>query len=128
MARPNYHFIYLDKSLSPDWIFIAARRYWEKFRPILIADLDVVALVPAGRTIAITSLSRRDMAPIVDNLIRQRFPRVRYDPLVYDVLEDLQLTLDGRVDYNQRFGIPEDTPTTEATSEATVEIETPPSP
>jgi hypothetical protein len=116
VARPNYHFIYLDKSLSADWIFIAARRYWEKFRPILISDLDIVSYVPAGRTIAITSLSRRDIAPAVTDLIRKRFPNVRYDPLVYDVLEDLQLTLDGRVDYNQRFGIPEDNATSEVPS------------
>jgi hypothetical protein len=110
MARPDYHFLYIDKTLDADWLFKAARRYWDRFRPMVISDLDLVAHVPQGSTIAITTLARRDMALMIAELIRSRYPRVRHDPLVYDYVEEMQLTLDGRAEFQQRFGLLEDAP------------------
>lgn len=110
MASPNYHFLYIDQTLDADWLFVAARRYWEHFRPMVIVDLDLVSYVPGGRTIAITTLARRDMAPAVSALIKKRYPGVHHDPLVYDFVDEMKLTLDGRTDLNQRFGVPEPTP------------------
>jgi hypothetical protein len=110
MSGPNYHFLYIDQTLDADWLFVAARRYWDHFRPMVIADLDLVAFVPAGRSIAITTLARRDMAPGVAALVKKRYAGVHHDPLVYDFVEEMKLTLDGRTDLDQRFGIPEATP------------------
>jgi hypothetical protein len=110
MARADYHFLYIDKTLDADWLFKAARRYWDRFRPMVISDLDLVAYVPPGRTIAITTLARRDMAPMITELIKSRYPNVRHDPLVYDYVDEMQLTLDGRAELQQRFGLLEDTP------------------
>src|SRR5947207_2520590 len=50
MASPNYHFLYIDQTLDADWLFVAARRYWEHFRPMVIADLDLISYVPVVRT------------------------------------------------------------------------------
>jgi hypothetical protein len=111
MARgPDYHFLYIDQTLDADWLFLAARRYWEVFRPIVVGSLDLITYVPAGRTIAITTLARRDMAKMVADMVKQRFPGVRHDPLVYDYVNEMQLTLDGRADLKQRYGLPEPTP------------------
>jgi hypothetical protein len=103
----EYHFLYIDQTLDADWLFVAARRYWDHFRPIVIADLDLVGYVPQGRAVAITTLARRDMAKIIKDLVAKRYPAARHDPLVYDDVDDMKLTLDGRTDLDQRFGVPD---------------------
>lgn len=115
---PFYHFVYVPPALGADWLLLAARRYWELFRPIVIDKLDLIDYTPPDSDIALTILTRRDMAAQVVDEVAQRFPHIRLDPLVYDVPADLQLTLDGRAEYNQRFGIPESqTPTPTPTTE-----------
>ncbi len=79
---------------------------------MVVSSLDLIAYVPAGRVVVITTLARRDMAPNVAKTIKQRFPAAHLDPLVYDYVNEMQLTLDGRADLDQRFGVPEEpTPT-----------------
>ena len=112
----DFHFIYLDPDLGADWLFTAGLRYWIRFRPFVTSDLDIVdyAYHQPLLTIAITSLARRDIAPKIASEIKLRFPNAYYDPLVYDFVEEMRLTLDGRTDFQQRFGIvepPTPTPT-----------------
>ncbi len=107
MAQPDYHFLYIDPTLDADWFLVAARRYWERFRPIVIGDLDLINYVPGNRSVAITTLARRDMAKKIADDVTKRYPKAKYDPLVYDYLDEIKLTLDGRADFQQRFGIPE---------------------
>jgi hypothetical protein len=112
----NYHFIYLDPDLAADWLFTAGRRYWINFRPFVTSDLDLIeyAYHQPQITVAITSLARRDIAPKIAEDIKLRFPNAHYDPLVYDFVEEMRLTLDGRAEYQQRFGVielPTSTPT-----------------
>jgi len=104
----DYHFLYIDAALGPEWLFAASRRYWTAFHPIVVSTLDVIDLIPARSSLVITILARRDLAQALIDTVTKRFPRAKRDPLVYDVPADLQLTLDGRADYNQRFGLPED--------------------
>jgi hypothetical protein len=103
----DYHFLYLGPGMSGDWLCIAARNYWLTFRPNVTLTLDIVAFAPVRRGVAITSLARRDTAQIVRSDIAKRFPKAYYDPLVYDYLDEMQLTLDGRAALNQRFGKPD---------------------
>ena len=39
--------------------------------------------------------------------VKKIFPRALHDPLVYDYVDEMKLTLDGRADLQQRFGVPE---------------------
>ena len=107
MPTPDYHFLYLDPALDIDWLFSAARRYWDHFRPMVIQDLELVkyVYVPEKRLIAITALARRDLVPKIADDIKKLFPKALYDPLVYDLVSEAQMTLDGRVDFDQRFGV-----------------------
>lgn len=93
--------------MTGDWLFIAAHKYWLQFKPSVITTLDLVIYTPLRRQVAITSLARRDTAQQVRNDIAKRYPRAYHDPLVYDFLADMQLTLDGRAALNQRFGVPD---------------------
>jgi hypothetical protein len=107
MATPDYHFLYIEPSLGVDWFFVASRYYWEKFRPIVVQNLELIGYVPARRSIAITTLARRDLAPKVTEDIKKNFPRAQHDPLVYDFIEEMKITLDARAELQQRFGVPE---------------------
>lgn len=107
VPRFDYYFLYLGSGMSGDWLFIAARNYWLTFRPNVILTLDLVVFVPPRRSVAITSLARRDTAPTIRSDIAKRFPTAYHDPLVYDFLDEMQLTLDGRAALNQRFGKPD---------------------
>jgi len=104
---PDYHFLFVPPVLSADWLFEAARRYWDRFRPMVIHDLEVVGFAPKGKKVAITVIARRDLAPSLIAEVKKRFPSAYLDPLVYDVVRDMRLTLDGRANYGQRFGLPE---------------------
>ena len=106
-SKADFHFLYLAPGLNVDYFFIAARTYWETFKVIVLHDLDVVRHVPRRYSVAITSLTRSDTAQIVRDDIESRFGnRVYHEPLVYDFLEDLQLTLDYRAERNEPFGVP----------------------
>lgn len=84
---------------------MAARRYWEAFRPLTINTLDLLTYVPPNESAVVTLVLRRDFAAEVVTDMQTRFPRLILDPLVYDVVEELQLTLDARAARNQRFGV-----------------------
>jgi hypothetical protein len=105
--KADFHFLYLAPGVSVDYFFIAARKFWETFKVIVVYDLDVIQYVPRRYTVAITSLARSDTAQQVRDEIESTFGRrVYHDPLVYDFVEDLKLTLDVRAERNEPFGVP----------------------
>jgi hypothetical protein len=108
-STPDYHFLYIDSMLDAEWLFVAARRYFQRFQPIIVGDLEIIWYIylPKHRTIAVTTLARRDRAEAVAAELLNRYPQVIHDPLVYDYLEEMKMTLDGRTDFRQRFGVPE---------------------
>ncbi|MBO9310263.1 MAG: hypothetical protein J7551_10835 [Chloroflexi bacterium] len=106
-GRATYHVLYMPPELSADWLFVAARRYWLAFRPIILSAPELLALLAARAELNITVLARRDFAAALLADLRSRLPRARLDPLVYDTYHELQMTLDGRAALGQRFGVPE---------------------
>ncbi len=111
-VAPDYHFMLFAPGLEA-WIFRAARRYWTRYRPIVYSMRapDDVALVTytlgRRRQIAVTLVMRRDTAAEVRAAAADRLPGVFLDPLVYDTPTDLQITLNSRAEFEQRFGVPE---------------------
>ena len=104
--RNQIHFLYFAPNLGAAWFFQAARRYWETYFPIIVHDLTIVAFVPEDYQIIITTIGRSDTATFIREEIEQQYPQAIHDPLVYDYLEDAQLTLDARLEANQPFGVP----------------------
>lgn len=108
---PDFHFLLFAPGLE-SWIFVAARRYWATFRPVLYSlrapdDIDLVTYTMGGRReVAVTLVMRRDTVAAVRAAVEARLPDVYLDPLVYDAAVDLQITLNGRAEFGQRFGLP----------------------
>lgn len=106
--RPvDYHFLYLAPGASVDFFFTAARRYWERFQPVVIYDLAVVQHTPENALVVLTALARSDTAEITRQMVISLFgERLYLDLLVYDYVEDMQLTLDSRAERNEPYGVP----------------------
>ena len=109
----DFHFLLFAPGLGETWFFQAARRYWVAFRPITysmntLEDLDLVEYaVNDGGRVAVTLVARRDTAAVIRATVVQHFPEAFLDALVYDTVDDLALTLNGRADLLQRFGLPD---------------------
>jgi len=59
---PNYHFLLIAPNLGAEWLFDAARAYWERFRPTVVSDLELIRLIPTQYTVAVSVIARRDTA------------------------------------------------------------------
>ncbi len=102
--EPDFHFIVMAPGLQSNWFFVAARRYWQRFRPSVVDDINLIGFIPPERTIAITTLARYDTADFLRTQIQQHFPDARHDELIYDTIEEAQAALDARAASGQRFG------------------------
>src|SRR2546421_419839 len=60
---PDYHFLLIAPNLGAEWLFDAARNYWNRFRPTVISDLSFVRLIPGNYTVAVTAIAQKDTAP-----------------------------------------------------------------
>lgn len=108
MSTPDFHFLFVPPALGPTWLMGAAQRYWGRFRPIAINNIELIGFVPPRLSVVITTFSRRDLAAPLRADLREKFPTARLDFLVYDAIEELRMTLDGRAALGQRFGLPGD--------------------
>jgi hypothetical protein len=109
-ARPNeypdYHFLLISPNLGAEWLFDAARSYWDRFRPTIINDFNFMILIPPETTIAVTVIARRDTASEFGVQLAQRRPNAYFDPVVYDLFDDTKRALDERVSASEPFGVP----------------------
>lgn len=103
---PTYHFLLIAPNLDAEWLFEAARSYWETFRPTIISDFQLLQLIPQQYTIGVTVVARRDLVGPLGRAIGEINPNAVFDPVVYDFVEDAQLALDGRARLNQPYGVP----------------------
>jgi hypothetical protein len=120
---PDYHFLLLAPNLEADWLFVAARAYWERFSVTIISDGALLALIPPERTVAVCILTRPDAFRAAAVSVLENREDVYIDALVYDTPEQAQITLDARARDNQPFGvalIPTAVPPTQAPIIATV--------
>ncbi|HEX2906665.1 MAG TPA: hypothetical protein VHO69_07390, partial [Phototrophicaceae bacterium] len=103
---PDYHFLWIAPNLGAEWLFDAARAYWERFRPIVVGDLELPRLMPADASLTITVVARRDTADDVGVRVAQNLPQAYFDPIVYDNFDDMKQALNTRATLNQPFGVP----------------------
>ena len=53
---------------------------------------------------AITVLARKDTIAYLNERIRDAWPNVFYDPVVFETLDQMKEELDRRATYQKRFG------------------------
>lgn len=103
---PDYHFLLIASNLGAEWFFDAARAYWERYRPIVVSDLELIRIIPEDNAIIVTVIARRDTASEWGVAVARVVPHALFDPVIKDYFEELRITLDDRVNLNQPFGVP----------------------
>lgn len=103
---PVYHFLLVASNLGAEWLFDAARAYWERFRPIVISDMNLARLLPPEDSAAVTLIARRDTVAQWGVTVAQAMPAALFDPVVYDSFDDMKQALNTRAALNQPFGVP----------------------
>lgn len=103
---PDYHFLLVSPNLGAEWLFDAARTYWDRYRPTILTDLFFIQLLPPEMRVVVTVIALRDTtAQIGVDLARIR-PTAYYDPVVYEMFEQTKTALNQRVERGEPFGVP----------------------
>jgi hypothetical protein len=110
-SYPEFHFLLVAPNLGAEWLFDAAREYWDRYRPTIITDLEFVQLIPPDRTITVTVIALRDMAAQLGVRLAQINGNAYFDPVVYELFEQTKMALGERVRLGQPFGVPLNLPT-----------------
>lgn len=103
---PEFHFLLIAPALGSEWLFDAARAYWDRFRPTVVSGVDFVRLIPPQRSVAVTVIARRDAIAQYGVQLAQFVPLGFFDPVSYPTIEDTKRVLDERAFLNQPFGVP----------------------
>lgn len=100
----DYHFMILAPGLQAAWFFQAARRYWQRFQPIVTDNPEFLEYVPIDKTVAVTVLARPDTSGYVQEQVMSRRSNARLDMVVADDLPLMESILNARADAGLPFG------------------------
>lgn len=103
---PDFHFLFIAPNLGVEWLFDAARAYWDRFRPTVISSFDLLSFLPTDRTVIVTGLMMRDLAAQAGVQLSRSRPDAYFDPIVRNTIEEAQGVLDQRALLAQPFGVP----------------------
>ncbi len=104
--RPDFHFLMIAPNLGAEWLFDAAREYWEAFHPTVIDNFDFIRLIPNGYTVTLTLIAMRDSVPALGVQLAQTLPNAYLDGVIYNTFEATRDELDRRASTDQPFGVP----------------------
>jgi hypothetical protein len=105
-VRPDYHFLLVAPNLEPEWLFRAARLYWETFDLTVISDGVLLSLLPPEPTVAVSVLTRRDAYERMAVEVLGNREDAYLDLLIYDSVREAAIALDARAQSFQPFGVP----------------------
>ena len=108
---PDFHFLLIAPNLGAEWLFDAARVYWDRYRPTIINDFEFVFLIPTDKAIIVTVVARRDTASQLGVQLAQQLPNAFFDPVVFDQFADTKKALNDRAVLNTPFGVAISQPT-----------------
>lgn len=102
----DYHFLVLAPGLQSAWFFQAARRYWQRFQPIVTdaTELNLLGYIPPGSSVAVTLLARPDTADYARQQILGKRSDAHVDPIVADDLPSMEIILTERAESGRRLG------------------------
>jgi hypothetical protein len=100
----DYHFMILAPGLQAAWFFQAARRYWQRFQPIVTDNWGLLLYIPPEKNVAVTVLARSDTSAFAEEQILAQRSNVQLDMVVADELPLMESILNARADAGLPFG------------------------
>lgn len=103
-GEANFHLVVLAPGLDSSWFFDNARAYWERFRPIVTADLSLVDYIPFAQSAAITIISPPDLMQTLTQAAMMPYPNAYIDPIEAVDQAAVARIFAERVAVDRRFG------------------------
>lgn len=100
----DYHFMIMAPGLQSAWFFQAARRFWQRYQPIVSDKVQLLAYPPAEARVAVTVLARPDTAAYMEQQIREQRPEAQLDMIVVNDLPLMESILNARAESGLPFG------------------------
>jgi hypothetical protein len=103
-GEPDYHLLAITPEFNAEWFFTVGMRYWQTFRPTVMAGWELAQNIRADERVALTVLVSSDEATAVEADIRAALPGATLDVIEANSLNDLRAELDWRVRTGKRLG------------------------
>jgi hypothetical protein len=103
-GTPDLHLLALAGGLSSDWFLDTARAYYDRFRPVVTVQLDLIQYVPSSASVAVTLIAPPGQADAVRDALLTLYPNLWVDVILADDLARVRALLDARAQRNLRFG------------------------
>jgi hypothetical protein len=101
---PDMHWLMLAQNQDPAIIMDAARDYWERYRPTIIAILDLVPQVPTSKSLAITLVAPPAQIDALRKQIKALGPNIYIDHIPAETAVQLKAVFADRLKNDARFG------------------------
>lgn len=103
-GTPDIHLLALGGGLTADWLLDTARAYYDRFRPVVTVQLDLIQYIPSSASVAVTLVAPPEQASAVSESLRALYPNLWVDIIPADDLDLVRATLDTRAQRSLRFG------------------------
>ncbi len=100
----DHHFMILAPGMQSAWFFQAARRFWQRFQPIVTDNWGLLGLIPPEQRVAVTLLARSDTAAYAREQIEAQRANLYLDMVVSDDLPTMESILNARAEAGLPFG------------------------
>jgi hypothetical protein len=100
----DFHFLILAPGLQSAWFFQAARRYWQRFQPVVTGDWTLLSYIPQEYNVAATLLARPDTGAYARQEIEAQRANIRLDLIVVNDLTLMEAILNARSESGLPFG------------------------
>lgn len=99
-----HHWLVFAPGVDPEWFFEAGWRWWQEFRPTVAADWQQIALIPAGRSVALTLIAPSEQVEEITARVHTFRPDVIVDVVEADTFEDVRREFEWRAARGRRLG------------------------
>ena len=103
-GEPDNHLLLLAPGLDMSWCLDTAQAYWNTFRPMVSDRSELIALIPATQSLAVTVIAPPDMEATLRASIEQAYPNVLFDLITATDKSAVADVLNNRVRVGERFG------------------------
>ncbi|HVO42877.1 MAG TPA: hypothetical protein VMT34_09645 [Aggregatilineales bacterium] len=104
-GTPDYHYIYLDPNVNPEWYLAGSQEFWSKYHPTLISHLDVISFIPHEKSLSLMVITTPDTVDAQMLAIKHRWRHVVVDPVIVEKADDVAQILKGRIAADNPYGI-----------------------
>jgi hypothetical protein len=103
-GQPDLHWLILYPEFNTETFLNAAKDYWEKYRPTILFNLDLIAQIPSSKSLAVTLISPPNRVDAFKQAVKDRGVYIYVDSIGVDTADQLTGIFIDRLKNDARFG------------------------